>query len=79
MVAGACAESGADLAVAVSGVAGPGGGTDGKPVGTVWLAWGNGWQRDAECRHFAGDRDAVREAAVREALVGLIRWLTPHG
>lgn len=78
MVAGACAESGADLAVAISGVAGPGGGTDDKPVGTVWLAWGDGWQRAAECRHFPGDRDAVREAAVREALVGLIRWLTPH-
>lgn len=40
MVAGACRESGAGLAVAVSGVAGPEGGSDDKPVGTVWLAWG---------------------------------------
>lgn len=75
MVAGACRESGADLAVAVSGVAGPGGGSPDKPVGTVWLAWGGADARRAECRHFFGDRRAVREQAVRAALAGLVAYL----
>ena len=75
MVAGACRDSGADLGVAISGVAGPGGGSPEKPVGTVWLAWGTAERQQAICRHFPGDRRAVRERAVREALVGLIRQL----
>ncbi|MBB3230070.1 nicotinamide-nucleotide amidase [Halomonas stenophila] len=75
MVAGACRESGADLAVAVSGVAGPGGGSPDKPVGTVWLAWGSADGVLAERRHFPGDRRAVREQAVKAALAGLIRIL----
>ncbi|MCW4149684.1 CinA family protein [Halomonas sp. 18H] len=76
MVTGACADSGADLTVAISGVAGPAGGTPEKPVGTVWLAWGNQWQCSAECLHLTGDREAVRQAAVKEALAGLVRWLS---
>ncbi|RTR03460.1 CinA family protein [Halomonas nitroreducens] len=72
MVAGACRDSGAGLAVAVSGVAGPGGGSPDKPVGTVWLAWGSASRVRAECRHFPGDRQAVREQAVKAALAGLI-------
>ncbi|MGP9467818.1 CinA family protein [Halomonas sp. TP35] len=75
MVAGACRDSGAQLGVAVSGVAGPGGGSDEKPVGTVWLAWGDVNHQDAECFHFPGDRQAVREQAVREALAGLVARL----
>lgn len=75
MVAGACRDSGAHLGVAISGVAGPGGGSDDKPVGTVWLAWGDDRRQEAERRHFPGDRRAVREQAVREALIGLIVWL----
>lgn len=75
MVLGACSESGADLAVAVSGVAGPDGGSAEKPVGTVWLAWGDGADQQAECFHFPGDRQAVREQAVRQALVGLVARL----
>lgn len=75
MVAGACRDSGAELGVAISGVAGPGGGSADKPVGMVWLAWGSADACYAECRHFAGDRLAVREQAVREALLGLIRHL----
>lgn len=75
MVAGACRESGAGMAVAVSGVAGPDGGSDAKPVGTVWLAWGDSTAQEAECFHFPGDRQAVREQAVRQALVGLVARL----
>ena len=75
MVAGACRDSGASLGVAVSGVAGPGGGSPDKPVGTVWFAWGDAEHQQAECRHFPGDRRAVRERAVREALVGLLHRL----
>lgn len=72
MVAGACRECGAGLAVAASGVAGPDGGSEDKPVGTVWLAWGNADQQQAERFVFPGDRQAVREQAVRQALAGLV-------
>ncbi|WP_458524799.1 CinA family protein [Onishia taeanensis] len=72
MVAGACRDSGASLGVAISGVAGPGGGSEAKPVGTVWLAWGDSTAQEATCRHFDGDRHAVREQARRAALAGLI-------
>ena len=75
MVAGACQDSGAQLGVAVSGVAGPDGGSAEKPVGTVWLAWGDVNHQEAECFHFPGDRQAVREQAVREALAGLVARL----
>ncbi|OHC30910.1 MAG: damage-inducible protein CinA [Pseudomonadales bacterium RIFCSPLOWO2_12_59_9] len=73
MALGAQAASGARFAVAVSGVAGPDGGTPDKPVGTVWLAWADGEQLYAQCRRFAGDRHAVREQTVAAALQGLIR------
>lgn len=73
MARGAQQGSGARFAVAVSGVAGPGGGSPQKPVGTVWLAWAAGDQLFAHCFHFAGDRQAVREQSVEAALVGLIR------
>ncbi|MBB3190773.1 CinA family protein [Halomonas cerina] len=75
MATGACRESGADLAVAVSGVAGPGGGSVDKPVGTVWLAWADAAGTRAECRHLPGDRRAVREQAVCAALAGLVACL----
>ncbi len=78
MVAGACRDSGASLGVAISGVAGPDGGTPDKPVGTVWLAWGSTTQQQAERFQFPGDRRAVRERAVRAAIVGLIRYLEAH-
>ena len=73
MVRGAQQISGAPFSVAVSGVAGPGGGSPDKPVGTVWLAWAAGDDLFS-CRcQFPGDRQAVREQTVRAALVGLIR------
>ena len=73
MVRGAQRQSGARFAVAVSGVAGPGGGSPEKPVGTVWLAWGAGDEVSSERRHFAGNRDEVRRQTVIAALEGLIR------
>jgi len=73
MVAGALGRSGADIAVAVTGVAGPAGGTAEKPVGLVWLAWGvRGGDVEVASRHFPGDRAAVRDATVAFALEGLI-------
>jgi nicotinamide-nucleotide amidase len=73
MVDGAHKRSGARFTVAVSGVAGPGGGSPQKPVGTVWLAWGDGERRFAERCQFPGDREAVRRHTVQRALQGLLR------
>ncbi len=79
MAAGALAASGADIAVAVSGVAGPDGGTADKPVGTVWFAWsrrhGNGEETLAERRQFDGDRESVRRQSVCHALHGVLRGI----
>lgn len=72
MVRGARAASGARFAVAVSGVAGPDGGSPAKPVGTVWLAWADGELVSSECRHFDGDRENVRRQTVIAALEGLL-------
>ncbi len=76
MVQGALARSGASLAVAVSGIAGPGGGTGDKPVGTVYIAW---QRRGAEVRarqvHLEGDRDQVRRQTVILALEGVLELL----
>jgi nicotinamide-nucleotide amidase len=72
MADGALARSAADLALAVTGIAGPGGAVPGKPVGTVWLAWGRTGTLRSECLHLAGDRAAVRSATVRAALQRLL-------
>lgn len=73
MAEGALAHSHADVAVAISGVAGPDGGTADKPVGLVWIAWARrGQATQAEQYRFAGDREAVRLQAAEIALRGLI-------
>jgi nicotinamide-nucleotide amidase len=76
MAAGALDRLGGELAVAVSGIAGPDGGTPDKPVGMVWFAWARRATAGADirtaCERFAGDRDAVRRAAVRRALAGVL-------
>jgi nicotinamide-nucleotide amidase len=76
MALGALAHSGAGISVAVSGVAGPAGGSPDKPVGTVWLAWA---RRDGavvtERQQFAGDRDAVRRQTAARALQGMFEQL----
>ena len=76
MALGALERTGADVAVAVSGVAGPDGGTPGKPVGTVWLGWA--WRRgkavhtQVRRKLFKGDREAVRRKSVAAALAGVL-------
>ena len=76
MAVGALRRTKAQVAVAVTGIAGPEGGVPGKPVGTVWLGWAT--RRGAELRvrtqlkHFRGDRDSVRRKTVRLALQGLL-------
>ena len=77
MVAGAIDRLGASIAVAVTGIAGPSGGTPGKPVGTVWIAWQQrGGSAIAEVFQFPGDRDAVRRQTVARALAGIREILT---
>ena len=77
MAEGALKRAGSHLAVAITGIAGPGGAVPGKPVGTVYLAWaerrGRSMRVWAERNEFRGDRDAVRRQAVRAALRGLLR------
>jgi nicotinamide-nucleotide amidase len=72
MAEGARARLGVALAVAVSGIAGPDGGTPDKPVGTVWTAWANGRETTAAREQFGGDREAVRRQSVALALRRLI-------
>lgn len=76
MVGGALQRLNADVAVAVTGIAGPAGGTMGKPVGTVWIGWQRrGGQARATEVHFPGDRQAIRRLTVAEALTGILTML----
>ena len=79
MVCGAVSRSSGSVGVAVSGIAGPSGGTDDKPVGTVWMAWmyPDGTV-DAECHHFSGDRQGVRLRTVRRAFEVLLERIPDH-
>jgi nicotinamide-nucleotide amidase len=76
MAAGALRRSKAQVAVAVTGIAGPDGGVPGKPVGTVWLGWatrrGGAIRVRTQLKHFRGDRESVRRKTVRVALEGLL-------
>jgi nicotinamide-nucleotide amidase len=73
MATGALRESGADVAVAISGIAGPDGGTAGKPVGTVWFAWQVKGSEPVTAHHlYKGNREAVREQSIMTALQGLL-------
>ena len=71
MAEGAIAHSHAQASLAVTGVAGPSGGSPDKPVGTVWLGWHVAGQTHSEVRHFAGDRAHIRAATLRHALMRL--------
>jgi nicotinamide-nucleotide amidase len=76
MALGALGHLGGEVAVAVSGVAGPDGGTPDKPVGTVWVAWavrdGTGTRVRADEARFEGNRERIRRLAVHRALSGLL-------
>jgi nicotinamide-nucleotide amidase len=76
MAAGALAHSAADVSVAITGIAGPGGGSADKPVGLVWFGWAHR-EGPVQCRRFVfkGDRAAVREQSVAVALQGLVDLL----
>jgi nicotinamide-nucleotide amidase len=74
MVRGALEHSSADIAVAVSGIAGPTGGSAEKPVGTIFFAWGDGEGRiKTQHQRLDGERDAIRKKAVEIALQGLLQ------
>ncbi len=76
MAEGAASQDGVDLAVAVTGVAGPTGGTKEKPVGTVWIAWKlQNSQAEAHCYRFDGDRSEIRQATMNAAIKGLLERL----
>ena len=71
MAQGALLHSAGQVALAITGVAGPGGGSEAKPVGTVWFAFAGPWGVHSEVQHFGGDRAAVRRAAALHALLRL--------
>ena len=75
MAAGALTHSHAQVAVAVTGVAGPSGGSPEKPVGTVWFGWATPSGLSSAVRHFDGDRTTVRQATVHHALQQLVALL----
>ncbi len=77
MAQGACQVAPVHATVAVTGIAGPGGGSVDKPVGTVWMAWCIQGVTEARGFCFPGDRQQVRQATVDEALRGLLTRL-PH-
>jgi nicotinamide-nucleotide amidase len=75
MARGALARSKGNLALAVTGIAGPGGGSRDKPVGTVCFAWFYKKQLSSETRRFPGDRESVRRKSVVRALEGVLETL----
>jgi len=75
MVEGVLEATGADAGIAITGIAGPGGGTETKPVGTVWIAAAVGDRRDVRRFRFGGDREEIRERAAQSALAMLYTLL----
>jgi len=75
MAEGALRNSRAQVSLSITGVAGPGGGTEAKPVGMVSFAWSNRLHTSVETQHFKGDRDQVRTQAAIHALRGLLELL----
>ena len=75
MAQGALRKSRAHIALAITGIAGPGGGAPGKPVGTVCFAWAQGRRTRSETKRFRGGRSRVRRQSVIHALRGVLKWL----
>lgn len=73
MAEGALCHSHSQISLAISGIAGPGGGSLDKPVGTVWLAWAAlGQKSRCRCEHFGGNREQIRAQAVAASLQGVL-------
>ena len=75
MVRGVCRVTGARVGVALSGIAGPGGGSVDKPVGTVWVGWCIDEQVWAECMHYSGTRQEIKKQSAAAAIRGLVERL----
>jgi len=76
MAEGALRHSRAQFSLAISGIAGPGGGTEEKPVGTVWFAWaGRNRETRTQKQQFSGDRQQVRAQAVETSLRGMLEFI----
>ena len=75
MARGALRRSRGTIAVSITGIAGPGGGSPGKPVGTVCFAWAQGRRIRSETRRYTGGRRSVRQKSVVYALRGILKWL----
>jgi len=75
MARGALKRGRGTIALAITGIAGPGGGAPGKPVGTVCFAWARGRKIRSETKRFRGGRSRVRRQSVVHALRGVLRWL----
>lgn len=75
MARGALRYGGGTIALSVTGVAGPGGGSPGKPVGTVCFGWAQGRRIRSDTRRFRGGRNSVRRQSVMHALRGVLKWL----
>ncbi len=79
MANGALKNCSAKIAIATTGIAGPGGGTKEKPVGMVWIAWaGKKYDTESQCFFFEGDRSSVREQAAKAALSGCIKFIVKN-
>lgn len=76
MAQGAAQRAGVQVAVASTGIAGPGGGSSAKPVGTVWLGWSVAGVLASTCHHFAGERSHVRAQAVSQSLFHLLKLIS---
>jgi nicotinamide-nucleotide amidase len=72
MARGVCHVAGSDVGVAISGIAGPGGGSEAKPVGTVWVAWNFFGQVSSECLHLKGSRKEIKFQSGWAALEGTL-------
>ena len=75
MARGALKHSRGTIALSITGVAGPGGGSPGRPVGTVCFGWAQGRKIASETKRFRGGRNSVRRQSVIHALRGVLKWL----
>ena len=79
MAEGAISKSNANVALAITGLAGPGGGSKEKPLGMVWVGWaGKNYETETKCFHFDGDRDDIRQQAAEAAMNGLVHYIVKN-